>query len=391
MKKSLLVAAAVTVGLMAGPIGVASAGSSASSDGDVTTIAVFGDNPYGVNPSDVSQNLALPGFVDSINADPDVRTVLHVGDIHSGKQFCTQAYDQFVYDAWTRFADPLVYTPGDNEWADCHKRAEGGGTYNPATGAIDYVLDANGNQVDYAGGDPAANLALVRSIFFAKPGRTLGSSTRKVLSQATAYDRRFPGDKAFVENVIWEQDDVVFVTANIPGGSNNDRDVWYGAPTESATQAALREARTGAALRWLDKAFAVAKDERAKAVVITNQADMWDPEKGAAHQAGYEPIVKKIADLTTAFTKPVLMFNGDSHVYRSDNPLSPTAGCTWELATPCESDYSMHPGYDVPNFHRVVVHGSTTPLEWIKLTIDTHANGSGDSAFGPFSWVRQAA
>jgi hypothetical protein len=389
MKKTLLVSAAVVAGLMAGPMGIASAGAPQPRQDDVTTIAVFGDNPYGTSPTDVSQNLALPGFVDSVNADRDVRLVLHVGDIHSGKQFCTQAYDQFVFDSWTRFVDPLVYTPGDNEWTDCHKKAEGGGSYNPATGAIDHVLDAGGNQVDYAGGDPAANLALVRSIFFAKPGTTLGTNARKVLSQATAYDRRFPGDKAFVENVLWEQNDVVFVTANVPGGSNNDQDVWYGAPTESPAQTALREARTGATLRWLDTAFAVAKEEHAKAVVITSQADMWDPEKGAAHQSGYEPIVAKVAALTTAFRDPVLMFNGDSHTYRSDNPLSPTAGCTWELATPCVSDYSMHPGYDVPNFHRVVVHGSTSPLEWLKLTIDTRANGSGDNAFGPFSWVRQ--
>jgi hypothetical protein len=391
MKKTLLVAAAVAAGLMAGPIGVASAGAPASRHDDVTTVAVFGDNPYGTSPTDVAQNLALPGLVDAINADPDVRTVLHVGDIHSGKQYCTEAYDRAVFDAWTRFADPLVYTPGDNEWTDCHKKAEGGGTWNPTTSSIDYVLDSAGNQVDYAGGDPVANLALVRRIFFPKAGTTLGASPRKVISQAVAYDRRNPGDRAFVENVMWEQNDVVFVTVNVPGGSNNDQDVWYGAPAETAAQKALRESRTGATLRWLDKAFALAKDEHAKGVVISAQADMWDPEKGAAHQAGYEPIVAKIAGLTTAFGGPVLMFNGDSHTYRSDNPLSPTAPCAWELATACPTDYSIHPGYDVPNFHRVVVHGSTFPLEWLKLTIDPDAEGSGDNAFGPFSWVRQAA
>jgi hypothetical protein len=49
----------------------------------------------------------------------------------------------------------------------------------------------------------------------------------------------------------------------------------------------------------------------------------------------------------------------------------------------------MHPGYDVPNFHRIVVHGSTTPLEWLKLTVDSHANApNGPDAFGPFSWTR---
>jgi hypothetical protein len=35
------------------------------------------------------------------------------------------------------------------------------------------------------------------------------------------------------------------------------------------------------------------------------------------------------------------------------------------------------------------VHGSTFPLEYLKLTIDPHANApASDSAFGPFSWTR---
>ena len=49
----------------------------------------------------------------------------------------------------------------------------------------------------------------------------------------------------------------------------------------------------------------------------------------------------------------------------------------------------MHPGYDVPNFHRIVVHGSTTPLEWLKLTVDPQRErAAGPDAFGPFSWTR---
>jgi hypothetical protein len=117
---------------------------------------------------------------------------------------------------------------------------------------------------------------------------------------------------------------------------------------------------------------------------------MWDPEKGAAHQAGYEDIVASVAQQTGDFGKPVLMINGDSHVYRSDDPLSPTAPCTWELATPCPSVASMHPGYDVENFHRIVVHGSTFPLEWLKLTIDPSQHSPARAnAFGPFSWARQ--
>src|SRR4029077_20452593 len=103
-----------------------------------------------------------------------VDLVMHVGDIHSGKQFCTEAYDRSIYKLWTAFKNPLIYTPGDNEWTDCNKAGEGGGTYNKTTQQIDYVRDASGNLVDYAAGDPIANLSLIRSIFFANPGHALG-------------------------------------------------------------------------------------------------------------------------------------------------------------------------------------------------------------------------
>ena len=95
-------------------------------------------------------------------------------------------------------------------------------------------------------------------------------------SQALNYDSvNYPTDGQYVENVIWEQSGVVFVTLNIPGGSNNDEDNWLGQPrTQAQTDEILQ--RTGADLRWLDQAFALAQDDHAKAVVIQVQADMWD-------------------------------------------------------------------------------------------------------------------
>jgi hypothetical protein len=119
--------------------------------------------------------------------------------------------------------------------------------------------------------------------------------------------------------------------------------------------------------------------------VIIEQADMWDLDgKAPSHIAGYQ-FVDSIAQHTAAFGRPVLLFNGDSHTYRSDNPLSPSAPCTWQLATPCVSVAANQPGgYDLPNFHRVVVHGSTFPLEWLKVTVDPAAdNPAGPNAVGP--------
>src|SRR5206468_6391244 len=163
----------------------------------------------GTSPTDTAQFQATPAFIDSINADSEVALVMHVGDIHSGKEYCTAAYDYGIFNMWTAFHSPLVYTPGDNEWSDCHKVAQGGGAYNATTGQSVYVRNANGNLVDYAGGDPIANLQLVRSIFFASPGSALGQKSKTVLSQSQAFDPEYPSDANYVENVMWEQSKVL--------------------------------------------------------------------------------------------------------------------------------------------------------------------------------------
>lgn len=392
------------------------------------TLAVIGDMPYGASPTDTVEFKASPAFITAINNDPDVSMVLHTGDIHSGKEYCTQAYDASIFSQWSAFKAPLVYTPGDNEWADCHKKKEGGGAYNATTGGIDYVLDASGNWVNYAGGDPMANLDLLRSIFFSAPGKTLGGSMA-VHSQSLEFDPASPTDSAYTENVWFEKSGVMFVTMNIPGGSNNGTDPWYGAPSMNPVQKQAVINYTGAAMRWLDTAFAKAKANGDTAVVIMEQADMWDLDgltMANQHLTEYKQYIDKIAALTTAYAKPVLLINGDSHLYRSDNPLAKDALCKVEVpsamgtrkttTTTCtdsvatgalkgltnaepynivqvKANPSYAPTYNVSNFHRLVVHGnataSATDKEYVKLTVDPSANAlASDSAFGPFSWTR---
>src|SRR6478735_11938111 len=160
----VLVAVALALGVAVAAPAAASTAHAGDGDhgSDSFSYAVYGDAPYGTTPTDTSETDATPAFIRAVNADKAVSTVLHVGDIHSGSQYCTQAYDEQIAELWTAFADPMVYTPGDNEWTDCHKKKEGGGAYNPTTGQIDYVTD-NGTGVGYAGGNPVDNLALVRS------------------------------------------------------------------------------------------------------------------------------------------------------------------------------------------------------------------------------------
>jgi hypothetical protein len=358
---------------------VPATGAAASNDtndhsGNAATYAVFGDSPYGI---DHAQLDATPSFIDTVNADPQVDGVIHVGDIHSGSEPCTKAYDDQIAADWQAFQDPLYYTPGDNEWADCQKAKQ-----LPALS-------------DIAKGDPIANLEYVRKDFFPQAGVTLGQHQLPVLSQAQAYDPAFPTDAQYVENTIWKRSDVVFVTVNIPGGSQNDHDVWnsFTTGTTSLTQAQIDEYtnRTAADLRWLDTAFGMARQTHAKGVVVLEQADLWDAEKTAAGVTEYEPFVAKLADQAAAYGGPVLLINGDTHIYRSDSPLVNDAPCTFETGACAIDAYDQHlPNYDVPNLHRLVVHGSSAPMEWVKLSIDPSAHApNGPSAIGPFSWTRQ--
>jgi hypothetical protein len=292
---------------------------------------------------------------------------------------------------------------------------------------ITYVTTDGGS---FAKGDPLANLSLVRSIFFPKTGQSLGVNPIPVHSQKDDFDKDHSADAQFVENVWFEKNGVLFVTINVPGGSNNDTDPWYVTPTRSNAQDNEVATRTAANLRWLDTAFAQATANKDIGVVIQIQADMWDQDGvSKAHLTEYKQFIDKIASKTTAFAKPVLLINGDSHNYRSDNPLVPGATCVVEapatgtvgaalvpataavacndatvagVATTYHADvfgtvnattdpYANQPGgYNVPNFHRIVAHTNpANPMEYLKLTINPNANAAnGSNAFGPFSWAR---
>jgi hypothetical protein len=130
-------------------------------------------------------------------------------------------------------------------------------------------------------------------------------------------------------------------------------------------------------MRWLQSTFETAQENHARAVVIILQADMWDPEAIAAGGAGldkYTPFVQELADLTVNFGRPVLLLNGDTHVYFEDQPL----------ANPASNTGVIHHTQPVPNLTRIVVQGSTTaPSEWLRLTIDTRKQQ-------PFTWTNVA-
>ncbi len=304
--------AVASVVAVAGP-GLA-AGAAPGKHPKPVTIAVIGDVPYGED-----QEARFGELVDAINHD-HVDLATHLGDIKNGSTTCTDARFQAVADHFADFKDPLVYTPGDNEWTDCHR-------------------------VNNGSFDPLERLAAIRSLFFSRPGRTLGKHPMRVDAQPS-----------LTENVSLVDADVVFATVHVVG-SNNGLAPWSGlgltAPTPE--QAAEVDARIAAALAWIDAAFDQATSEHLAGVVLAMQADTWAPAPGSAQQA----IVDRIAARTAAFDGQVLVLQGDTHVFKVDDPL----------------------GLD--NFTRIVVHGETLPFEYLRLTVDPRADSL-------FSWERVA-
>jgi hypothetical protein len=356
MKKILLPAALLAAAAVAAPFAKADDRRDGDHrDHDKLTVAVFGDWPYAQLLLDNAKLL-----INSVNSDPDVEWVIHVGDIHSGSMACTSAgilppistsvpdWNQKIYFQFQQFKEPLVYTPGDNEWTDCHKTKE------------------------FKSGQPLKELAAVRSLFFARPGHTLGVEDKEVWTQAEHFDPSFPSDAQFVENVMWEDTDVVFVTLNIPG-SNNDTLPWTNGFEDLTGHANEIAQRNAANIRWLDKAFAFAEHDHAKGVVVAIQADMFDPAALVAGGDGldaYTPFVQELANRSVHFGKPVLLLNGDSHLFEADQPLANPASATGQI----------HHTQPVPNLTRITVQGSTNaPAEWLRLTIDPRSKSV-------FSW-----
>ena len=176
------------------------------------TLAVIGDMPYGPAKRD-----SIPMLIDLINSDPKVDLVAHLGDIKAGsKTPCTDAYFADVRSLFDTFKDPLVYTPGDNEWTDCHVATKNNGLYTPTE-----------------------RLQAVRALFFPVPGQTLGGRKMQVLTQADD-----PANSAYVENAMFIQSRVVFATLNITG-SNNDLVPWARRcrPTQGTTPRRRRSTR----------------------------------------------------------------------------------------------------------------------------------------------------
>jgi len=287
-----------------------------------TTFAVIGDVPYGA-----AQIAAFPGWVDRINDQAGLDLAFHVGDIKTGSSLCTDDYNAMIREQFDRFEMPLLYTPGDNEWTDCHRPAAG--TYNPLE-----RLDA------------------LRASFFETAGLTLGSPMT-VTSQAGL---------GFPENQSLRTRGIEMATIHVVG-SNNDRAPWtgLGLTEPTAEQLAEETSRMAAAIDLVDDTFARARRTNARAVAIFQQADMFDPSYQPTWDvSAFQPLVQTLVDEASTFDGEVYLFDGDSHVYNVDRPLA--AGSRWlEI-------HGVQGSAD--NLTRITVDGEANNTNFLQVTVN---------------------
>ena len=236
---------------------------------------VFGDMPYHL-PDDYER---LDNVVRSLNqTDPEF--TVFVGDLKAGSVPCSDEALQEMRDYFEKFTHPLIYTPGDNDWTDCHR--EKAGAY-----------------------DPEERLVKLREIFF-DGKQSLGTPAMPLITQNT-----YEGYEKFVENAIWEKEAITFATIHVIGSNNNLK-------LDSTANNEEFYERDAANLFWLEEAFDQAIANNSEGVVLFIHAAL---NYTNSESSGFRNFTQNLREQVINYQKPVLLVYGDHHRFQIDKPL----------------------------------------------------------------------
>ncbi|WP_417066884.1 hypothetical protein [Niveibacterium terrae] len=271
---------------------------------------------FGETPQSEQERLRLPAMMAEM-ARSGARFAVHVGDFQGSEDNCS---DALFADRKALFAAaplPLIHVPGAESWVDCYRRS---------AGAF----------------DPNERLAALRRVFFAKP-EAFGPGGMVLERQSEiAFEHA-----AFVEHLRWHRGPVLFVSLNLPGGDNDWGSARQGGAEYRTRMAAIRD--------WLERAFALAAQEKLRGIVLFTQAnpDFEAYASGKAPDAFAEFFSCLRAGLT-GYTGEVLIVHGDTHVMRIDHPLLDEHGAPLQRVT------------------RIETYGSPL-MGWIGVTVEPEA------------------
>lgn len=244
---------------------------------DAFDFVAIGDMPYKL-PDDYAR---FERLIAAIN-DIEPAFTIHVGDIKSGSTPCSDESLAKIKGYFDTFAQPLIYTPGDNEWTDCHRKKAG----------------------EY---DPLERLAKVRATFF-PDARSQGAQKLDLVRQADV----MRDDKLYVENARWVQGNVLFVTVHVVGSNNNLQ--------RNAVAAEEYFLRNAANVAWIEDAYVHARQNGNIGIVFAMQANPMFEQRGQDGN-GFNDTLDALQAGAVAFGKPVLLVQGDSHRLIIDQPF----------------------------------------------------------------------
>ena len=245
---------------------------------------VLGDMPYGDEPVIEERYRKLIRRVNEENPD----FVIHLGDTKSGSTLCS---DEFYYRQkvfFSIFTAPLLYTPGDNEWTDCHRSNNGG----------------------Y---DPLDRLKMLRKIVF--DGSYFEQSALLGLQSQGTLMEEF---SEFIENQMWVSSGTLFLLIHVVGSNNN---------MDSGTSLGEREflLREKANKHWIDSAFDLLQEDRIRDLVVVFHGDPfvdWMMPKPSLMYPGFsETVGNSLFELAKTTDKKILFIHGDTHRYTWNHPF----------------------------------------------------------------------
>ncbi|MGE0311290.1 MAG: hypothetical protein AB7P21_06680 [Lautropia sp.] len=324
--RSLAVLAGAGAGAVAGAVAGAAPGRAAATagtdDGDAAFwFGLLGDSPYGALDA-LSFERVL-----AATAREGLQCLIHVGDIKSSAEACSDALLAARIALLDAAPHPLFYTPGDNEWTDCHAGAD------PL---------APGNRLD--------RLEWLRRHVFSTDV-SLGRRRRPLERQA----KRFDGGAALPENLRWRIGSLQFCTLHVVGSGNGLR--RRGEIPRSAALAEWR-VRQAANARWLTDTAALARRSGALGLAIALHANMrFEQDDDDGWRAMREVVVATARD----WGGPVLLMHGDTHHFRADRLLARSHG--------------------LPRLLRVESFGFPFASSWVQIRWNPQAI---DDADGPF-------
>ena len=270
----VLVVAVLTASVSAAAV----AKPSGSGRGGPFDVALIGDIPY-----NALQEVQTARLFDELDREK-LAFIAHDGDIKSGSSACTNDVYQKEFRRFENSRNPLVYTPGDNEWTDCHRPP------NPTPEEADPL-----NRLDY-----------LRGVFFPDDD-SLGRKEIPLQRQSEAYP----------ENARWQRGGVTFATLHLVG-SNNNRQTTLPDGSVIGNEQEYR-ARNAANLEWLGETFDEAGKSGSPAVMLVIQANPF--EEDTAQPSGFSDFKNALEEEVVAFGKPVVLVHGDSHTFRIDKPV----------------------------------------------------------------------